>query len=39
MLTYENVMHTPLDKLQTAVTDWKAMADKLDEMAGPLETA
>ncbi|MFG2878256.1 hypothetical protein ACGFYU_25155 [Streptomyces sp. NPDC048337] len=33
MLTYENVMHAPLDKLQTAVTDWKAMADKLDEMA------
>ncbi|MFE2166903.1 hypothetical protein ACFXB3_17835 [Streptomyces sp. NPDC059447] len=33
MLTYENVMHAPLDKLQTAATDWKAMADKLDEMA------
>ncbi|MER6776945.1 MULTISPECIES: hypothetical protein [unclassified Streptomyces] len=33
MLTYENVMNAPLDKLQTAVTDWKAMADKLDEMA------
>ncbi|MFI8502450.1 hypothetical protein ACIGFK_28690 [Streptomyces sp. NPDC085524] len=33
MLTYENVMHAPLDKLQTAATDWKAMVDKLDEMA------
>ncbi|MCX5013692.1 hypothetical protein OG765_22250 [Streptomyces sp. NBC_00555] len=33
MLTYENVMHAPLDKLQTAVTDWKAMVDKLDELA------
>ncbi|MEV7526202.1 hypothetical protein [Streptomyces sp. NPDC091371] len=33
MLTYENVMHAPLDKLRTAVDDWKAMAGKLDEMA------
>ncbi|MEU9145182.1 hypothetical protein [Streptomyces sp. NPDC048349] len=33
MLTYENVMNAPLDKLQTAVTDWKAMVDKLDELA------
>lgn len=33
MLTYENVLHAPLDKLQTAVTDWTAMAGKLDEMA------
>ncbi|MEJ8644114.1 hypothetical protein WKI68_27855 [Streptomyces sp. MS1.HAVA.3] len=33
MLTYENVMNAPLDKLQTAVTDWTAMAGKLDEMA------
>ncbi|MCJ1677082.1 hypothetical protein MTF65_06925 [Streptomyces sp. APSN-46.1] len=33
MLTYENVMNAPLDKLQTAATDWKAMAGKLDEMA------
>ncbi|MET9322915.1 hypothetical protein ABZX75_22365 [Streptomyces sp. NPDC003038] len=33
MLTYENVMNAPLDKLQTAVSDWKAMAGKLDEMA------
>ncbi|MFK0048166.1 hypothetical protein ACIQU4_29580 [Streptomyces sp. NPDC090741] len=33
MLTYENVMNVPLDKLLTAATDWKAMADKLDEMA------
>ncbi|MEU9231330.1 DUF6571 family protein [Streptomyces subrutilus] len=33
MLTYENVMHAPLDKLQTAVADWKAMVDKLDELA------
>lgn len=33
MLTYENVMNAPLDKLQTAITDWTAMAGKLDEMA------
>ncbi|THA81884.1 hypothetical protein [Streptomyces sp. A0592] len=33
MLTYENVMNAPLDKLQTAVADWTAMAGKLDEMA------
>lgn len=33
MLTYENVMNAPLGQLQTAVTDWKAMAGKLDEMA------
>ncbi|MGW7461473.1 hypothetical protein [Streptomyces sp. NPDC054797] len=33
MLTYENVLHAPLDKLQTAVTDWTAMAGKLNEMA------
>ncbi|WP_374774218.1 hypothetical protein OG756_15665 [Streptomyces sp. NBC_01310] len=33
MLTYENVMNAPLDKLQTAVTDWTATAGKLDEMA------
>ncbi|MEU3772666.1 DUF6571 family protein [Streptomyces sp. NPDC032472] len=33
MLTYENVMNAPLDKLQTAITDWGAMAKKLDELA------
>lgn len=33
MLTYENVMNAPLGQLQTAVTDWQAMAGKLDEMA------
>ncbi|MFJ3977726.1 hypothetical protein [Streptomyces sp. NPDC090021] len=33
MLTYENVMNAPLDKLQSAVTDWTVMAGKLDEMA------
>ncbi|MEU6313893.1 hypothetical protein [Streptomyces sp. NPDC047014] len=33
MLTYENVMNAPLDRLQTAVTDWTAMAGKLDELA------
>ncbi|MFE9462115.1 hypothetical protein ACFYNW_00290 [Streptomyces virginiae] len=33
MLTYENVLNAPLDKLRTAVTDWTAMAGKLDEMA------
>ncbi|MCY0944602.1 hypothetical protein [Streptomyces antarcticus] len=33
MLTYENVMNAPLAQLQAAVTDWKAMAGKLHEMA------
>ncbi|MFI8502447.1 hypothetical protein ACIGFK_28675 [Streptomyces sp. NPDC085524] len=33
MLTYENVLNAPVDKLQTAVTDWQAMVGKLDEMA------
>lgn len=33
MLTYENVVNAPVGQLQTAVTDWKAMAGKLDEMA------
>ena len=33
MLKYENVMNAPLDKLQTAVDDWKAMTGKLDELA------
>ncbi|MFE1830089.1 hypothetical protein [Streptomyces yangpuensis] len=38
MLTYENVMNAPLDKLQSAVTDWTAMAGKLDEMAEAART-
>ncbi|OKK19716.1 hypothetical protein AMK16_16810 [Streptomyces sp. CB00455] len=33
MLTYENVMNAPLGKLETAVTDWKALVGKLDELA------
>ncbi|MBT2404645.1 MULTISPECIES: DUF6571 family protein [unclassified Streptomyces] len=33
MLTYENVMNAPLDKLQTAIRDWGAMVAKLDELA------
>ncbi|KPI23202.1 hypothetical protein OV450_7438 [Actinobacteria bacterium OV450] len=33
MLTYENVLNAPVDRLRTAVTDWKAMADKLAELA------
>ncbi|MFD9572713.1 hypothetical protein ACFWBI_23065 [Streptomyces sp. NPDC059982] len=33
MLTYENVLNTPLDKLQTAATDWQTMAGKLEELA------
>ncbi|MER5934549.1 hypothetical protein [Streptomyces sp. NPDC002054] len=33
MLTFENVMNAPLDKLQTAVTDWGAMVGKLEELA------
>ncbi|MFG2993138.1 hypothetical protein ACGFZK_28210 [Streptomyces sp. NPDC048257] len=33
MLTYENVVNAPLGKLQTAITDWAAMAGKLDELA------
>ncbi|MFG2618268.1 hypothetical protein ACGFXC_11650 [Streptomyces sp. NPDC048507] len=33
MLTYENVLNAPLDKLQTAATDWQTMAAKLAELA------
>lgn len=33
MLTYENVLNAPVDKLQTAVVDWQAMAAKLEELA------
>ncbi|TDU77952.1 hypothetical protein EDD91_4719 [Streptomyces sp. KS 21] len=33
MLTYENVMNAPLDKLRTAITDWGAMVTKLEELA------
>ncbi|WP_411102175.1 hypothetical protein [Streptomyces sp. cmx-4-9] len=33
MLTYDNVINAPVDKLQEAATDWKEMAEKLDELA------
>ncbi|MEV7728298.1 hypothetical protein AB0P15_26615 [Streptomyces sp. NPDC087917] len=33
MLTYENVLNAPLDKLQTAAGDWQAMVSKLEELA------
>ncbi|GGZ75920.1 hypothetical protein GCM10010371_39660 [Streptomyces subrutilus] len=33
MLTYENVINAPVDKLRTAAADWQAMAGKLDELA------
>ncbi|MGW0392778.1 hypothetical protein ACWDYJ_18115 [Streptomyces sp. NPDC003042] len=33
MLTYENVMNAPVDKLATAIRDWQAMVAKLDELA------
>ncbi|MGW1519988.1 hypothetical protein [Streptomyces sp. NPDC002287] len=33
MLTYENVLNAPIDKLATAVRDWQAMAAKLEELA------
>ncbi|KIF03784.1 hypothetical protein PL81_22290 [Streptomyces sp. RSD-27] len=33
MLTYENVLNAPIDKLATAVRDWQALAAKLDELA------
>lgn len=32
MLSYENVINAPVDKLQTAATDWQAMVGKLDEL-------
>lgn len=34
MVTYENVLNAPIDKLATAVRDWQAMAAKLEELAG-----
>ncbi|MEU9037378.1 hypothetical protein AB0D45_21100 [Streptomyces sp. NPDC048352] len=33
VLTYENVMNAPVDKLATAIRDWKAMVTKLEELA------
>ncbi|RPF40845.1 hypothetical protein EDD96_4625 [Streptomyces sp. Ag109_G2-6] len=33
MLTYENVLNAPIDKLATAIRDWQAMAAKLEELA------
>ncbi|MEV6953900.1 hypothetical protein [Streptomyces sp. NPDC051183] len=33
MLTYDNVMNAPVDKLQTAVSDWQALATKLERLA------
>ncbi|MFJ8166334.1 hypothetical protein ACIRBY_36215 [Streptomyces sp. NPDC096136] len=33
MLTYENVLNAPIDKLATAVRDWHVLAAKLDELA------
>ncbi|MEU3722622.1 hypothetical protein [Streptomyces sp. NPDC031705] len=33
MLTYENVMNAPVDKLATAIRDWQAMVTKLEELA------
>ncbi|MET9606039.1 hypothetical protein ABZZ17_13345 [Streptomyces sp. NPDC006512] len=33
MVTYENVLNAPLDRLQTAAGDWQAMAGKLGELA------
>ncbi|MET9696019.1 DUF6571 family protein [Streptomyces sp. NPDC006529] len=38
MLTFENVMNAPLEKLQTAVQDWGAMATKLAELAESART-
>ncbi|MFF5705406.1 hypothetical protein ACFY7H_23325 [Streptomyces sp. NPDC012794] len=33
MLTYENVLNAPVDKLSTAVRDWRAVVTKLEELA------
>ncbi|MFF4370442.1 hypothetical protein [Streptomyces sp. NPDC001594] len=33
MLTYENVLNAPIDKLATALRDWQAMVAKLEELA------
>ncbi|MCX5378123.1 hypothetical protein [Streptomyces sp. NBC_00091] len=33
MLTYENVLNAPIDKLATAVRDWQAVVTKLEELA------
>ncbi|KJY35543.1 hypothetical protein [Streptomyces katrae] len=33
MLTYENVLNAPVDKLAAAVRDWQAMVVKLEELA------
>lgn len=38
MLTYENVLNAPIDRLATAVRDWQALAAKLDELAEAART-
>ncbi|MBW5486329.1 hypothetical protein [Streptomyces bambusae] len=38
MLTFDNVMNAPLDKLNTAVQDWGAMVTKLEELAESART-
>ncbi|MCB5181784.1 hypothetical protein [Streptomyces antimicrobicus] len=38
VLTFENVMSAPLDKLNTAVQDWGAMVTKLEELAESART-
>ncbi|MEV7544038.1 hypothetical protein [Streptomyces sp. NPDC089915] len=38
MVTYENVLNAPVDKLATAVRDWQALAAKLDDLAETART-
>ncbi|MFD8147969.1 hypothetical protein [Streptomyces sp. NPDC059708] len=38
MVTYENVLNAPVDKLATAVRDWQALAAKLDDLAEAART-
>ncbi|MER5871349.1 hypothetical protein [Streptomyces sp. NPDC002044] len=33
MLTYENVLNAPVDKLLVAITDWQAMVSKLEDLS------
>ncbi|MEU5215729.1 hypothetical protein AB0G79_05945 [Streptomyces sp. NPDC020807] len=38
MLTYDNIVHAPLDKMKAAADDWSAMKGKLDKLAQDART-
>ncbi|MFB7517978.1 hypothetical protein [Streptomyces sp. NPDC056144] len=38
MLTYDNIVHAPLDKMKASADDWSAMKGKLDKLAEDART-